>query len=161
MCGGFSFINWENTIDPLTRYFQYPMSISLEWSLGLFLYMMGNGTHCIAGQPRTNVYIHTQKGTTSPFCETHPKLALSTKSVPIWSPGVTNPTTNLRGGWRAWRCKIWICFLACKPLIENITCNPHRGRKTERDGQEWEAYIDHHSLTHIGTQTKIQGNTCT
>ena len=142
MCGGFSFINWENTIDPLTRYFQYPMSISLEWSLGLFLYMMGNGTDCIAGQPRTHVYIHTKKGTTS-TCETH---KLSTQSVPTWTP--SNPTTNLRGGWRAWRCKRWICFLACKPLIENITCNPHRGRKTERDGQEWEAYIDHHSLTH-------------
>ena len=91
---------------PLTRYFQYPMNIRLQWSLGLFLYMMGNGTHCIAGQPRTNVYIHTQKGTTSPFCETHPKPAQSTQSVPTRTPCVTNPTTNLRGGWRVSRCKI-------------------------------------------------------
>ena len=133
------------------RYFQCTMNIlSLEWSLGLFLYIMGNGTDCIAGQPRTHVYIHTQKGTSSLFCETHPKPAQSTQSVPIWTPCVTNSTTNLREG--AGECEgvkyEYVCFLACKPLIENITCNPHRGRKTERDGQEWEAYIDHHSLTH-------------
>ena len=143
------FVNWENTIDPLTRYFQYPMSISLEWSLGLFLYLMGNGTDCIAGQPRTHVYLQHPKRNNQSFLWNPPKTSTE---YPICTH--LNPMCNQfhnqpkRGGWRVWRCKIWICFLACKPLIENITCNPHRGRKTERDGQEWEAYIDHHSLTH-------------
>ena len=42
--------NMLSLMPPLKRYFQYPMNISLEWSLGLFLYMVGNGTGCIAVQ---------------------------------------------------------------------------------------------------------------
>ena len=97
-------------------------------------------------RPAQNPCIPTHQKRNNQYLWNPPKTSTQYPICTHLNP--SNPTTNLRGGWRAWRCKIWICFLACKPLIENITCNPHRGRKTERDGQEWEAYIDHHSLTH-------------
>ena len=46
-------------------------------------------------------------------------MVIGPAAHPIWTqPPVRVQMRDLR----VWRCKTWICFLACKPLIENITC---------------------------------------
>ena len=60
-----------------------------------------------------------------------------------------------------WRCKTWICFLACKPLIENITCwvflaegrprgsdSRHRPHTTQSAKCIPHIYHTYHSVTH-------------
>ena len=47
---------------------------------------------------------------------------------------------------RVWRCKTWICFLACKPLIENITCWVFLAEGRPREGATVDT--DHILLTH-------------
>ena len=62
---------------------------------------------------------------------------------------------------RVWRCKTWICFLACKPLIENITCwvflaegrprgsdSRHRPHTTQSAKCIPHIYHTYHSVTH-------------
>ena len=59
-----------------------------------------------------------------------------------------------------WRCKIWICFLACKPLIENITWWGWAEGRASRDSGI-DTGTTYHSLTanHTTPQTTHSATT--